>query len=145
MIATDGPVIKFPPLPTRVPITIDELDKATSSFRDKDDPATETWRKTIVDPETGHACFYVHFAPNQAGGPHWHPSNTIYFITKGSLIVEAEGEYKAGDVRLVQGGFAYRERGGPEGCEFLFVSLGTYGRFDPDIDPPPVGRWDQPA
>ena len=44
----------------------------------------------------------------------------------------------------MRGGFAYgAEVGGPDGCEFLFVSLGPYGRFDPDVDAPPRGRWDQ--
>ncbi len=145
MAATAGPERKFPPLPARVPITIRDIEPATYAINEGGDVDTATWRKTIIDPDTGHACFYVRFAPNQAGSAHWHPSDTIYVIMQGSLIVEAEGEYHAGDVRFVQGGFAYVERGGPEGCEFLFVSLGEYGRLDPDIDPPPLGRWDQPA
>ena len=59
-------------------------------------------------------------------------------------MIEGEGSYVAGQVRWVRGGFAYGAEGaGPEGCEFYYFSLGPYGQFDPDRDPPPLGRWDE--
>jgi hypothetical protein len=100
----------------------------------------DTWRKTIVDPETGHAVFYVRFGPNQSTGAHWHPSDTMYVVTSGTLIVEGEGTYGVGEVRLVQGGHAYLSEGaGPEGCEFYFVSLGPFGRYEPGESPASPG------
>jgi hypothetical protein len=142
-VATSPEAQKFPPLPYRVPIRLADVDVAIYGQHNDGSTDDGTWRKTIVDPETGHACFYVRFAPNAKGTPHWHPSDTLYFVVSGTLVIDGEGSYDAGDVRLVRGGFAYGEEGGgPEGCEFLFVSLGRYGRFDPDEVPPPIGRWD---
>ena len=133
-----------PELPERTPVRIADIPIAVSLPR-ADGPPPETWRKTLVDPESGHAVFYVRFAPGQRGEPHWHPSDTLYVFLDGSLIVEGEAEYRAGEVRFVHGGFAYgAEVGGAQGCEFVFVSLGEYGRFDPDVDLPPRGRWDDP-
>lgn len=108
---------------------------------DATDPVT--WRKTLVDPESGHAVFLVRFGAGQRGEPHWHPSDTVYVFLEGSLTVEGEATYQAGEMRLVEGGFAYgAEVGGPEGCTFLFISLGPYDRHDPDELMPPRGRWD---
>jgi quercetin dioxygenase-like cupin family protein len=135
--------IKFPPLPFRVPIRIDDVEPAVFATDDEGRMSDGTWRKTIVDPDTGFACFYVKLAPGSRATPHWHPSNTIYFVHKGTLVIDGEDEYHTGDVRLVQGGFAYGWEGaGDDGCEFVFVSLGEYGKFDPDEDDPPLGRWD---
>jgi hypothetical protein len=145
MTTSASPERKFPPLPMRTPIRMRDIEPATFAVGPDGTIDSGTWRKTIVDADTGHACFYVRFAPHQQGSAHWHPSDTIYVIVQGSLVVEGEGEYRTGDVRLVPGGFAYHEAGGAEGCEFFFVSLGAYGRFDPDVDPPPLGRWDDPA
>jgi hypothetical protein len=133
----------FAPLPFRTPISVDEIEPAVYAVDASGKPDLDTWRKTIVDPDEGDAIFYVRFGPNQSTGAHWHPSDTAYIVTKGTLIVAGEGEYTAGQVRRVPGGFAYGSEGaGPEGCEFYFVSLGPFGRFDPDVDPPPRGRWD---
>jgi hypothetical protein len=129
-------------IPERTPVPLSDIPVAVGG------PDSDTWRKTIVEPDTGHAVFYVRFAPHQVGSAHWHTSDTIYLFVKGSFTVEGEPTYHAGDVRRVRGGFAYgSETAGPEGCEFYFVSLGPYGRLDPDVDPPPLGRWDdvQPA
>lgn len=128
-------------LAARVPISLADLPTAVSVA----DPAggEPTWRKTLVDPTSGHAVFYVRFAPGQRGEPHWHPSDTLYVFLEGSLTIEDEATYTAGEVRFVNGGFAYgAEIGGPDGCLFIFISLGPYGRFDPDEHPPPAGRWD---
>jgi len=130
------------PLPERQPITLTDIPYAVM-IPDPVDGSPLTWRRTLIEPHTGHAVFHVRFGPDQRGEAHWHPSDTLYVFLEGSLRVEGEAEYHAGQVRFVRGGFAYgAEVGGPEGCEFLFVSLGEYGRFDPDVDPPPLGRWD---
>jgi hypothetical protein len=60
-------------------------------------------------------------------------------------VVEGEGSFFPGEIRWVRGGFAYGAEGaGPEGCEFFFFSLGPYGQHDPDVEPAPLGRWDDP-
>lgn len=130
-------------LPRRRPVRLDDVPLAVA-LPDHDSPVT--WRKTLVDPDTGHAAFLVRFGPGQRGEAHWHPSDTLYVFLEGSLTVEGEATYHAGEVRSVEGGYAYgAEIGGPDGCTFLFVSLGPYGRHDPDETPPPAGRWDQPG
>ena len=126
-------------IPERVPVALADIPIAVGGTE------PDTWRKTIVDPSTGHAVFYVRFAPNQVGSAHWHTSDTVYLFVHGEFTVEGETTYHGGDVRRVRGGFAYgSETAGPDGCEFYFVSLGPYGRLDPDVDPPPLGRWDDP-
>ncbi len=126
------------------PIGLDDIPYAVT-IDDPDGGPPLTWRKTLVDEGSGHAVFYVRFGPGQRGEPHWHPSDTLYVFLEGELTVEGEATYAAGQVRFVNGGFAYgAEVGGPDGCLFLFVSLGPYGRFDPDEFPPPAGRWDEP-
>ena len=37
------------------------------------------------------------------------------------------------------------EQCGPDGVEYLFISLGPYDKLDPDEFPPPLGRWDDPS
>lgn|GEM_PF-6934840 len=131
-------------IPIRTPTRLADLPIAVRA-ESPDGTLSETWRKTLVDESTDHAVFYVQFAPGEQGEPHWHPSDTLYVFERGSLIVEGEATYRAGEIRFVNGGFAYgAEVGGPEGCTFIFISLGPYGRFDPDVDPAPAGRWDEP-
>jgi hypothetical protein len=131
-------------LPVRTPVRLADIPHAVEVAAVPGGPVT-TWRTTLVDPPSGHAVFLVHFGPGQRGEAHWHPSDTLYVFHQGSLTVEGEATYHAGEVRFVKGGFAYgAEVGGPDGCEFLFISLGPYGRFDPDFVPPPNGRWDRP-
>jgi hypothetical protein len=129
-------------IPERQPVAVTDIPIAVGATRPDGTPP-DTWRKTIVDPATGHAVFYVRFGPHQRGEAHWHTSDTVYMFVKGSFSIEGETTYRAGDVRRVRGGFAYgAETAGAEGCEFYFVSLGPFGRLDPDVDPPPLGRWD---
>jgi hypothetical protein len=82
----------------------------------------------------------MHFPPGYVAPSHWHPSDTVYIITKGVFIVEGEGEYRPGQVRWVGGGYAYgRETAGPDGCEFYLLSLGPFSINDPEQNPPPRG------
>jgi hypothetical protein len=140
-IRTDEPA-EHAPIPERQPVRLTDIPFAIV-LPDPGDGTPFTWRRTLVDPSSGHAVFNVRFGPGQRGEPHWHPSDTLYVFLAGELTVEGEATYREGEVRFVRGGFAYgAEVGGPNGCEFIFVSLGPYGRFDPDVERPPLGRWD---
>ena len=100
--------------------------------------------KWLVDPALGKNCMLLHLPPNHRAAPHWHTSDTLYLVTQGELVIEGEGSFSPGQVRWVRGGFAYGSEGaGPEGCEFYFFSLGPYGQHDPEIEPPPLGRFDE--
>lgn len=98
--------------------------------------------KPLMDPATGHTFLAAKFEPNFVAPSHWHPSDTIYIITSGEFIIEGEGSYGPGDVRWVKGGTAYgREQAGPEGVEFLLVSLGEFDLVNPEERTPPQGHW----
>jgi hypothetical protein len=135
-----------PPLGERQPICIEAV--AWERYRDPvapDDPGGP-WVRWLVDPASGNRVMQVRSAPDSWAAGHWHLSDTVYIVTKGELIVEGERPYRAGDLRWVRGGFAYGpERSGPEGCEYLFFSLGPYDKIDPDVVAPPLGRWDDPS
>ena len=104
------------------------------------------WVRWLVDPASGNRVMQVRSAPNSQAPAHWHLSDTVYIVTQGDLLVDGEPPYRVGDLRWVRGGFAYGpERSGPEGCEYLFFSLGPYDKIDPDVTPPPLGRWDDPS
>jgi redox-sensitive bicupin YhaK (pirin superfamily) len=65
------------------------------------------------------------FPPNFYAGLHWHPHDTIYLITAGSMRFGDEGVFTAGEVRWVRGGHAYGpETAGPGGVRFHLISLG---------------------
>lgn len=65
------------------------------------------------------------FPPGFRAGLHWHPHDTIYVITAGSLQFGDEGWFRPGDVRWVRGGHSYGpELAGDEGVRFHLVSLG---------------------
>jgi len=65
------------------------------------------------------------FPPHFYAGLHWHPHDTIYLITAGSMRFGDEGVFTEGEVRWVRGGHAYGpETAGPEGVRFHLISLG---------------------
>jgi hypothetical protein len=100
----------------------------------------------LLGLETGNRVMHIKSWPGRKAKPHWHLSDTIYFVTKGELLIDGEEPYHAGDMRWVRGGFAYgSESCGPDGVEYLFFSLGPYDKIDPDEFPPPLGRWDDPS
>jgi len=102
--------------------------------------------KWLVDPASGNRVMHVRSWSGRSARPHWHLSDTVYIVTKGEFIVEGEEPYREGDLRWVRGGFAYGpERSGPDGVEYMFISLGPYDKLDPDEFPPPLGRWDDPS
>jgi hypothetical protein len=133
------------PLSPRTVITIDELPWVGYVGPDGAE-APGVYTKTLADPASDNFFMLVRAEPGAIGPPHWHLSDTIYIVRSGELTVPGEATYRVGDVRWVQGGFAYGgEVPGPEGVEFFFISLGPYGMFFPDDTPPPLGRWDDPA
>ena len=135
-----------PPLGERRPIHIEDIE--WQRYRDPlaSDDRSGPWVRWLVDPASGNRVMQVRSAPNSWAPAHWHLSDTVYIVTQGELIVEGEPPYRTGDLRWVRGGFAYGpERSGPEGCEYLFFSLGPYDKLDPDVARPPLGRWDDPS
>jgi hypothetical protein len=125
-------------------ITIDELPWVGFQADGADEPSPYVFTKTLMDPESGNFCMVVRIEPGGGESPHWHKSDTVYIIRKGEMTVPGEGTYREGDFRWVRGGYAYGgELPGPDGVEFFFLSMGPYGWFNPDVDEPPLGRWDQ--
>jgi hypothetical protein len=130
-------------LPERTGVEVDALP--WEEFVDASGRRLGVRFKWIVDPALGKNCMLLRLPPNHRAAPHWHTSDTVYLVTAGEFTVEGEGSYFPGQVRWVRGGFAYGAEGaGPEGCEFYFFSLGPYGQHDPDLEPAPLGRWDDP-
>ena len=126
-------------LPAQTAIAVDALEPSVYRIADDGSIDKNTWRKTVLAPDSGHAFFYVRIGPNQQTPIHWHPSDTIYIVRKGEMIVPGEGSYFEGEVRWVAGGTPYGpESAGPDGCEFYYVSLGEFGSFDPQQVPPPA-------
>lgn len=119
------------PNATLPPFTAHAVDAIEPSvYRVADDGTIDhdTWRKTIIAPPYGRAVFYIRIAPNGATPRHSHPTDTVYIVRRGEMIVPGEGSYFEGQVRWVKGGTVYGpESAGPEGCEFYFVSLGEFG------------------
>jgi hypothetical protein len=131
------------PLLARTVIRIDEPPWVGYLGPGASEPSGHVFTKTLIDPASGHFCMVVRIEAGAAGPPHWHRSDTVYIVRRGELHVPGEGVYREGDLRWVQGGFAYGgEIPGPDGVEFIFLSLGPYGWFDPEEHPPPLGRWD---
>lgn len=119
---------------SREPIDPWQLPPAVHKVLEDGGVDRETWRATILDPDAGHqAVFFVRFAPGQVGTRHWHTSDTVYVFLQGELSIPDEGTYRAGQVRWVPGGLSYGpEVAGPEGCGFLFASLGPFGTHQVD-------------
>ena len=66
------------------------------------------------------------FPPNTRADRHAHAADTIYVIMRGSMTFnDGTGWYKTGDVRWVRANHTYGpEESGPDGCEFILVSMG---------------------
>lgn len=133
------------PIGERRPIHVEDVP--WEEFKDPKEPNRPPGLlvKWLVDPASGNRVMHVKSRPGGKAKAHWHLSDTVYIVTRGEFIVEGEAPYREGDLRWVRGGFAYGpEQSGPEGCEYLFFSLGPYDKIDPDERPPPLGRWDDP-
>lgn len=129
-------------MPWQTPVNVDDLEPSVYRMLDDGEVDADTWRKTVVAPGNGEAVFYVRLGPGASSPRHWHPSDTVYIVRRGELVIPGEGTYREGEVRWVRGGTAYGpEMGGPDGVEFYFVSMGPFGTIDPDVTPPP----DRPA
>ncbi len=138
-------LVKTPvnPLKWASVINIDSLPWVGYLADGASEPSEHVFTKTLIDPDSGNFCMVVRIEPGGGGPAHWHKSDTVYIVTKGELTVPGEGTYRVGDFRWVKGGYAYGgEIPGDDGCEFIFLSLGEYGWFNPEVDEPPLGRWD---
>ena len=134
------------PLQPRTVIAFDALPWVGYQGPDDEEPTPYVFTKTLIDPASDNFCMLVRLEPGAPGPTHWHPSDTIYIPVRGELHVAGEGVYRVGDIRWVKAGFAYGgELPGDQAVEFVFISLGPYGFLDPDVDEPPLGRWDRPA
>ena len=126
-------------MPWQTPVVVDDLEPSVYRVLADGELDTDTWRKTVVAPPMGEAVFYVRLGPGASSPRHWHPSDTVYIVRRGELVIPGEGSYREGEVRWVRGGTAYGpEMGGPDGVEFYFVSMGPFGTIDPDVTPPPA-------
>ena len=145
-MTTNVEVVSDSPIGERRPIRIADIE--WEDYADPDEPNREPgpFVRWLVDPASGNRVMHVKSWAGRNAAAHWHLSDTVYLVTKGEFIVEGEEPYREGDLRWVRGGFAYGpERSGPDGCEYLFFSLGPYDKLDPDEYPPPLGRWDDPS
>ena len=101
-----------------------------------------------MDPSSDHFCMLVRIEPGATGPSHWHLSDTIYIPRRGELHIPGEGVYREGRHPMGQGRLRLRwgASPAPTGLSSIFISLGPYGSFDAShVDPPPLGRWDQPT
>lgn len=90
-----------------------------------DDPAGRPTQPVQVLLEGPLSALRTRFDPAYEAGEHWHDFDTLYFITAGDMQFGFEGQYYAGDVRQVSGGFSYGpEKPGPQGVEFVLFSCG---------------------
>lgn len=61
-------------------------------------------------------------------GPHSHPGNIVYLMTKGSVEIPGEGIFRVGDARWAPKNLFYPgEIAGRDGAEFIFVQGETDG------------------
>lgn len=131
------------PLHPNTVIALDELPWVGYQGPGQTEPSPYVFTKTLAAPDSGNFFMLVRIEPGAPGPSHWHRSDTIYIVRRGELHIPGEGVYREGTVRWVRGGYAYGgELPGPDGVEFYFISLGPYGWFDPDVNEPPLGRWD---
>ncbi|HEV8298307.1 MAG TPA: hypothetical protein VGQ20_13460 [Acidimicrobiales bacterium] len=135
------------PLAERQPIHIDDVPWEDYSDPSEPNRPPGPLVRWLVDPASGNRVMHVKSTSPVPAAPHWHLSDTVYIVTDGEFRVEGEEQpYRKGDLRWVRGGFAYGpESSGPDGAEYLFISLGPYDKLDPDEFPPPLGRWDDPS
>ena len=106
-----------------------------------EDPAGRPTQPVQVLLEGAVSALRTRFEPSYIAGEHWHDFDTYYFITDGDMQFGDEGQYHTGDVRRVQGGYSYGpEKPGPNGVEFVLVSLGGGVALHwSDLEPPPHG------
>jgi mannose-6-phosphate isomerase-like protein (cupin superfamily) len=90
-----------------------------------DDPHGRPTTPVRVLKEGDPGVLEVRFPPGYVAGLHWHPYDTLYIVTRGSMEIGDEGVYRPGDIRWVRAGHVYGpEAAGAEGVDFFLVSLG---------------------
>ena len=109
-----------------------------------EDPAGRETQPVQVLLDGDVSVLRTRFVPTYSAGEHWHDFDTYYFITHGDMRFGQEGQYHAGHVRRVSGGYSYGpEEPGPQGVEFVLVSLGgPVALHWADLEPAPQGALD---
>jgi hypothetical protein len=83
--------------------------------------------RPLVSDECDNLVMTFEFPPHYAGVVHSHPEDTIYIVRRGQFIVDGEGTFEVGDLRWVKAGTTYGpERAGPEGCEVILITKGSF-------------------
>ncbi len=104
------------------PFVINPTDRPWQDF---EDPAGRPTQPVQVLLDGPLSALRTRFEPTYEAGEHWHDFDTLYFITHGDMQFGNEGQYYTGDIRQVCGGFSYGpEKPGPDGVEFVLLSLG---------------------
>lgn len=102
---------------------IHPADTDWEMFHDPHERPTSPVRMLKTDAP---ALLEVDFPPNFYAGMHWHPFDTLYFVTEGEMLIGPEGSFLPGDVRWVKAGHPYGpEEAGPDGVRFFLISLGN--------------------
>jgi len=92
-----------------------------------------------VSDECDHVVMTFEFPPHYAGVVHSHPHDTVYIVRRGQFIVDGEGAFEVGDMRWVKAGTPYGpERAGPDGCEVILITWGSFPPENGDPDNPPT-------
>lgn len=120
------------------PFVINASDRPWQDF---EDPAGRPTQPVQVLLDGNLSALRTRFVPTYEAGEHWHDFDTLYFITQGDMQFGNEGQYHTGDIRHVRGGFSYGpEKPGPDGVEFVLLSLGgPVALHWADLTPAPKG------
>jgi len=95
--------------------------------------------RPLVSDECDHVVMTFEFPPHYAGVVHSHPHDTVYIVRRGQFIVDGEGTFEVGDMRWVKAGTPYGpERAGPDGCEVILITWGSFPPENGDPDNPPT-------
>jgi hypothetical protein len=119
-------------------LTVGATDRPWQEFAD---PAGRPTQPVQVLLEGALSALRTRFVPTYEAGEHWHDFDTLYFIMNGDMQFGFEGQYYAGDLRQVKGGFSYGpEKPGPSGVEFVLFSCGGPVNLHwSDLEAPPRG------
>jgi len=93
--------------------------------------------RPLVSDECDYVVMTFEFPPHYAGIVHSHPNDTVYIVRRGQFIVDGEGTFEVGDMRWVAAGTPYGpERAGPDGCEVILITAGSFPPENGPVIPP---------
>lgn len=116
-----------------------QIVSAELDWENFDDPAGRPTQPVQVLLDGGVSALRTRFDPQYIAGEHWHDFDTLYFISDGRMQFGEEGWFEPGEIRAVHGGHSYGpERPGPDGVEFVLISVGgPVALHWSDLEPPP--------